>query len=299
MSKKLLLSIVIVLVLTNITTLYLWNRGHKVTIDNHQEELSPGDVVARVNHSKITYLEWINGLIHDYGKSHLQSLINKEVVAQLAEQHGLEVNEKVIERDMYLLTSIEGAMTEMDVKMLEEDLREDIIYRYQLGQLLTMDITIPEQEVRSFYNSYKNEYNFSEAMQVSHIIVGDLETANKIKTELDEGASFSELAKQYSLDEETKDNGGYIGLIHTNSDFFPHGYQEVAKSMEEHTYSKPFQVNNGMAIMYLHRKLPSIEFTYEEIKPYIESELALKQKNIDLTPNLLWEQLDIEWIYSR
>lgn len=299
MSKKLLLSIIIILALTNITTFILWNRGHKVTIDNQPEMLSPDDIVATVNGESFTYLEWINGLIHDYGKNHLSSLINKEIVNQLANEFGIEVNEKIIQRDMNLLISIEDVMSEIDAELMEEDLREDIMYRYQLEGLLTKDLHIPEDEIRSFYNSYKNEYNFSETMQISHIVVREEETATKIIEELEEGSSFIELANKYSMDEETRGNGGYIGSIPTNSDFFPSGYAEVAWSMEEHTYSEPFQVENGVAILYLHRKLPSIEFSYEEIKPYIKSELALKQHNMDLSPYSLWDQVSVDWIYNR
>ena len=54
-----------------------------------------------------------------------------------------------------------------------------------------------------------------------------------------------------------------------------------------------------MAILYLHRKLPAIEFTYDEIKPYMESELALQEMDQSLIADPLWEQLDIDWIYSE
>ena len=69
--------------------------------------------------------------------------------------------------------------------------------------------------------------------------------------------------------------------------------------MDEHSYSEPFIADNGVAILYLHRKLPAIEFTYDEIKPYMESELALQEMDQSLIADPLWEQLDIDWIYSE
>jgi foldase protein PrsA len=298
MSKRLLFSIIIVLLITNIATLVIFNRGHQVAIDSNHKRLSAQDVVAEINGEKITYIEWINSLIHKNGKSQLQSLINKEVVQQLANQYQIEVGEKIIKRDISLLTSMQGVMTEAEFQELERELRNDIMYRYQLEKLLTMDRSVSDEEVQAYYQKNKNQYHFSEAMQISHILVDHADIANKVKNELDEGASFLLLAKEYSKDKETRSNGGYIGFIQTNSQFFPSGYKNVARSMDEHSYSEPFQTENGVAIVYLHRKLPSITFSYEELKPYIESELILEQSNQTLSAEQLWKRLNVDWIYN-
>ena len=68
--------------------------------------------------------------------------------------------------------------------------------------------------------------------------------------------------------------------------------------MEERTYSNPFKSQDGITILYLHRSLPSITFTYDEIKPYIKSELALDKLDQSLTADTLWDELDIEWVYE-
>ncbi|WP_156290010.1 peptidylprolyl isomerase [Oceanobacillus salinisoli] len=299
MPKKLLLSIIVVLLITNIASLLLLNRESKVAVDSNNQTFSAKDAVATVNGEEIIYVDWVNSLIDSSGKKELETMIDREVVSQLANQYHIEVDEKVIQREISLLTSMQGVMTEEEFKELEEGWRDDIIYRYQLEKLLTMDVSVSEEEIQQFYNTYGNQYNFTEAMQISHILVEDMETAEKVKRELDQGASFTLLAKEYSMDEETRDNGGYIGFIHTNSQFFPNGYEDVAEGMNEYSYSEPFPVDDGVAIMYFHRKLPSIDFTYEEMKPYIESELALQQLNQSLSADPLWEQLDIEWIYGR
>ncbi|KPH75754.1 peptidylprolyl isomerase [Oceanobacillus caeni] len=298
MSKRLLISIIVVLLITNIATLVMLNQGHQVAIDSNHERLSARDVVAEINGEEITYIEWINSLINRNGKSQLKTLINQEVVHQLADQYHIEVDEKIIKRDISLLTSMQGIMTKEEAKRLERDLRNDIIYRYQLERLLAMDHSVTEEEVQTYYQKYKSQYNFSEAMQISHILVDNARIANKVKKELDEGATFSLLAKEYSKDKETRSNGGYIGFIHTKSQFFPNGYESVARTMNEHSYSEPFQTENGVAIIYLHRKLPSIEFSYEESKPYIESELALEQLDQTLSAEALWEKLNVKWIYD-
>ncbi|WP_100011865.1 peptidylprolyl isomerase [Lentibacillus sediminis] len=302
MSKKLLLGIILVLVVSNLATLMLWNNnsGESVVLNDDQEgtALDTREAVASVNGEEVTYDEWMQALRSNHGEKLLKSMIDRSVVSQLAEEKNIEIIEKVIDREVALLTSMQGVMSEEAYQEKEEQWREDVRYRYQLQQLLTEDINIPEEEIRTYYDNYGNQYDFSAAMQISHIVVEDMETAEKIVDELDQGAHFSMLAQEYSIDEESQSDG-YLGFINTNSQFFPSGYEEIAADMEEHSYSEPFQSDaGGIAILYVHRKLPAIEFTYEEMRPYVKSELALQESDQSLTAAPLWEEFDIGWIYD-
>ncbi|RDW16872.1 peptidylprolyl isomerase [Oceanobacillus chungangensis] len=299
MSKKLLLGIIIVLLITNIATLLFWNQDEKIVLnDNNGKEVEKKGDVAKVGGEKITYKEWINALTSNFGENQLKKMIDRSVVEQLAKENNIVVDEKVIERELAFLSSMQGVLAEEEIAANEEKWKQDIMYRYQLEQLLTMDIDIPKESIKAHYDEYKNQYNFLASMQVSHIIVDNFDTAEKVKKELDQGAAFPLLAQEYSGDEESRNDGGYLGFITTSSQFFPSGYEEVAKEMKEGTYSEPFQVDTGVAIIYLHRKLPSVTFTYDEIKPYVKSELALQQSQQSLSVDSLWDNLEIEWIYE-
>src|SRR5699024_4899752 len=136
-----------------------------------------------------------------------------------------------------------------------------------LEALLTEGLSIDEEKVESYYDTYKKQYDFSESIQISHIIVQSMEEAEQVKKQLDEGAHFGLLDQEYSLDTDTKNNGGYLGNISANSQFMPEGYFEKAEEMDNFTYSEPFQTDQGVAILYLHEHYPSYTFTYDELKP--------------------------------
>ncbi|MFD1849241.1 peptidylprolyl isomerase [Oceanobacillus bengalensis] len=300
MSRKLLLAIIVVLLVTNIASILIMSNEGSVDVDDIEgKKVNVKDAVATINDEEITYEEWINTLKGSYGKSQLQAMIDRFVVKQLAEERNIQIDEKVIEREIALLTTMQGVVSEESREKMEARWRDEIIYRYQLEQLLTMNTDISEEELRHFYTINGDQYNFNSAMQISHILVDTFDAAEKVMQELNDGATFSLLAKEYSNDEETKDDGGYLGFIHTNSQFFPNGYEDVAAEIDEYTYSEPFQSDNGVAIIYLHRKLPSINFTYEEMKPYVKSELALQEEKQSLHARSLWEELDINWIYDE
>ncbi|OZU89546.1 protein secretion protein [Virgibacillus indicus] len=301
MSKKLLLGIIIVLLITNIASLLFWNKGETVSLGNKngkESEINENEPVATINGEEISHADWVQALRSNHGEKQLKNIIDRKIVKQLAEEKDIEIHDKVIEREIALLTSMQGVMSEEEYKKNEENWEKEIIYRYQLEMLLTEDTSIPEDEVKSYYDIYKNQYDFGASMQLSHILVQNFDTAEKVMKDLNDGASFDLLAQEYSIDEESKKDGGYLGFIKTSSQFFPNGYEEVAAEMDEHSYSEPFKADNGVAIIYLHRKLPSIEFSYEEIKPYVKSELALQEMDQSLTANPLWEKVDVEWVYE-
>ena len=301
MSKRLLFGVIVVLIITNVATLLFLDKEKdtKVHVDDESEKtITSKERVAKVGDKEIVYEDWIASLQKAYGEKHLKEMIDRELVEQLAEENNIQINEKLIEREIYYLATMQGIMSKSEIEKEEKKWRENALFRYQLEELLVGDVNIPEQEIRNHYNTYRSQYDFKASMQFSHIIVDDFEIADKVLEELDSGASFHLLAQEYSNDDETKNIGGYLGYYTKTSQFIPHKYFEIAESMEEHSYSDPFQTDNGVAIIYLHRDLPSVTFTYDEIKQHIKNELALKELEQPLTTKPLWEQRDIEWIYE-
>ncbi|MHA6252883.1 peptidylprolyl isomerase [Oceanobacillus sp. CAU 1775] len=300
MSKKLLWGIIVVLLITNIATLIFTDKDEVVVEDGDgQTVITDKEAVATIGEVEITYNDWMEALREERGEQQLKSMIDRQLVDQLAKEKNIEIHDKVIERDLAYLTSMQGPLTEEELAAEKEKWEKETIYRYQLEFLLTEDISIPEEELRSYFDEYEKQYNFVPAMQLSHILVPNMETAQRVYDELEAGASFELLAREHSIDDEASDAQGYLGFINTNSQFFPAGYEEVANELEPHSYSEPFVASNGVAIIYLHQKLPEIEFTFDEIKPYVKSELALREENLSLNTAPLWEASEIEWIYSN
>ncbi|HLR15987.1 MAG TPA: peptidylprolyl isomerase [Bacillota bacterium] len=301
MRKKTLLQIIAILLLINIVTLFLWKKdsSSSVTFTNMDgKEVQKTEEVATIGSHPITYEDWINRLQETHGKEVLEEMVNQELVNQAAEERDISIEEKIIQRDIALLATMQHGRTEEEVSFEKEQWRDQIVYRYTLEALLTEDLSVDEEKVESYYDTYKKQYDFSESIQISHIIVQSMEEAEQVKKELDEGAPFELLAQEYSLDTDTKNNGGYLGHISAKSQFMPEGYFEKAVDMDNFSYSEPFQTGQGVAILYLHEHYPSYTFTYDELKPYIERELLLKDSDEQLGAKNLWETYDVEWMYE-
>lgn len=135
-------------------------------------------------------------------------------------------------------------------------------------------------------------------VEVSHILIRTGEnkdnaqsknTAFNIYDQLQHGASWNELCKQYSEDPSSKDNGGRlrpfgIGVMSGVSRF-----EEVAFSLSNPgEISDPFESQYGWHILKLERKIP--------LAPFNEMEPALKNKvsrddRVQISKQALYEKL--------
>lgn len=298
MTRKFLWGVIIVLLVTNLTTLAIWmNERNGSVNDLFGLGLRKGDPVATIGDQDISYEVWAKSLEGKYGKQVLKDLVNKDLVFRLAEREGININEKLLERELSLLFTMEGVLTKEEISKKEKEWEKDVTYHLYLKELLTKDIAVSDQEIEEYYSNYKGQYEFEESIQLSHIVVNDTDTADKVISELEDGYSFSALAKEYSLDESSRNDGGYLGFFTKGSEFLPSDYYERAVKLEEHSYSPPFITDEGVVILYLHRLLPSVSFSYEEIKPHIKREIALEQVS-SVEAGHLWEEFGVNWIYE-
>ncbi|QDP38848.1 peptidylprolyl isomerase [Radiobacillus deserti] len=300
MTRKFLWGIIVLLLITNLTTVAIWMIERNGTAPGPMGvDVDKDKPVATIGEKEVSYEKWVEMLQKNYGKKALEELVNKEVVSQLAKEENIEINNKLVEREIALLFTMEGPLSEKEIKAKKEEWDEEIRYRLALEELLTKDIEVDPKEVESYYEEYKNQYNFEESIQLSHIVLPDKETAEKVHDELEAGASFSSLAREYSIDKETKENGGYLGFYTEGDTFLLDEYYNKAMEMEERTYSEPFLGGNGTVILYLHRKLPDISFKYDELQEHIKRELALEKIEPAISAQALWDDKKVEWIFGE
>jgi parvulin-like peptidyl-prolyl isomerase len=69
-----------------------------------------------------------------------------------------------------------------------------------------------DQDAKAYYEANKDSFKADE-VTASHILVKDEATAKDVLAKLKGGADFAEIAKQYSIDEQTKDKGGALGTF--------------------------------------------------------------------------------------
>ena len=130
------------------------------------------------------------------------------------------------------------------------------------------EVEVTEEEMKQYYEDYKPN------ITARHILVEDEATAKEVKQKLDEGADFAELAKEYSTDTASAENGGDLGSIAQDANMVPE-FLEAAFALEVGQISDPVQSEYGYHII----EVTAIDEkpSYEDMKEDIEYELKVSK----------------------
>ncbi len=176
----------------------------------------------------------------------LRELIDNEILMRRAEKLGLLATDDEVERK---LNEIKAPFTkeEFDARLKEKnislddfkrDLRRSLTVDKVLNKEVTSKINISDQDITSYYNTHKAEFNLVEPQyHLAQIFVtttpnpqvhnlkndkaqNEADARKKIAmlmNRLDSGDDFATLAMNYSEDTETSGNGGDLGFTPESS----------------------------------------------------------------------------------
>ncbi len=187
--------------------------------------------------------------------------------------------------------------------MTEEEISVDYVVLSAAD--LSEQAAADEQALREFYEDRKADYAVVDTSE-------QIATLNKIRDRIAAGEDFAALAKEFSQDTGSANNGGNIGLI-SGFDMEP-SFTDVAFALKEGEVSKPVQTSFGMHLIKLNRvqgtqrdvshillnvdskKLRTRSF--EEVKSEIEKEFRTNAaerrfgEQFQLLSNISYEQPD-------
>lgn len=176
----------------------------------------------------------------------LDELINNDILIQRARKLGLEASDGEVE-DKFTefkspYTEDEFQKTLKDRGVTTDDLKQDIRKQLTVQKLLNREveakIAITDQDISSFYNQNRAQFNVAETQyRVAQILVTphkdpqlhnrknddattDVEARRKaaaLEQQLANGADFAQLAMDYSEDPSTASSGGDLGYVPESS----------------------------------------------------------------------------------
>jgi len=175
------------------------------------------------------------------------NVASKDVDAETDKQYNDLLSRYNITEEQ-LVTYLEGQNKTLDE--FKKEMHDSVAVQMRdkaLRDAVVGDIEPTDDELEAYFEKNISKYDEPEEVQASHILVPDLDTANKVLDELNNGADFAELAKQYSTDSGTKDKGGDLG-------WFGHGrmvkeFEDAAFSLKVGEISQPVKTQYGYHII--------------------------------------------------
>jgi peptidyl-prolyl cis-trans isomerase D len=136
-------------------------------------------------------------------------------------------------------------------------------------------VQLTDQDFQLAYEARKKEFEAPEEVDVRHILVKTREQALDIKKQLEAGARFEDLAKKYSEDPGSKDNGGLYA--NTPRKRMVPAFDDAAFSLPVGKISDPVQTSFGYHILRVDAHRPARVKPLEEVRSQLESSLRAEK----------------------
>lgn len=205
------------------------------SITNAREQVDR--VVLVINEQIITLTEFMNeakrnGInMEEAGIEYkfLEQIIDKTIVEQEAKQAGITVSDEELDftlKEMKSRFNLDEA--EMEKALEKQNLTEETFREQWRFQLLTQklmeskvkgNIAVTDQEIKEYYQQTYGDYDESVSeIRIAHILILNngpdaLQKATKVADEAKAGGDFPKLAKEYSQDTMSAQNGGDLGYF--------------------------------------------------------------------------------------
>lgn len=227
------------------------------------------DYVAKVDGEKILQTELDEALRNQYGAEVLDTLITNKIVELEAKKQNITVSDEVIQAEYEEFVEAYGGVDSvngvLEANGLTEDALKDNIRTYQLTkQVIAASIEITDEEVEQYFEHNKDNYGQEEQVVASHILLGDETTAKEVLAKVKAGEDFAELAKVYSADTDTKEDGGDLGYVSRGQ--MDEAFEEVVFALEKDAVSEVVQTPEGYHIIKVTGKVPAEEAVFEDVK---------------------------------
>ncbi|WP_456417618.1 SurA N-terminal domain-containing protein [Thiolapillus sp.] len=158
-------------------------------------------------------------------------------------------------------------------------------------------LEVTDEKLRAYYEQHKDEFHAPEERRVRHILIQVAENADdaaveaaKAKIEdiarrLENGESFEALAKEFSDDPGSRDQGGDVGWI--SPGLMAKAFEEEAYSLEKGKVGKPVRTPFGFHLLEVTEIKSGGEGSFEAL--YDEIETAYRQNEAE---QLLFDQAE-------
>jgi parvulin-like peptidyl-prolyl isomerase len=142
-------------------------------------------------------------------------------------------------------------------------------------------VKVTDADVKKYYDDHKTQYGVPEQRDIAHILVKKKALADQLYQQIQGGANFAALAKKYSQDPGSKNQGGKL-TISKGQTVAP--FDQTAFLMRTGQVSHPVKTEFGYHIIKALGPIKAARTTpYSQVKESIRQQLQQTKKNEAMT----------------
>jgi len=236
--------------------------------------------IVSVNGEKITKSALDTRLEGQAGKTTLQQMVDTAIVLQYGKQAGINPTDAEIQDQVNQLEQ-RFPPGQFDTILKQQGLTMDDVKTIEKVQLIIKkavdkQISVSDAQIADFYSKNTAMYSTPAQARARHILVKTKVQADAIEAQLKSGADFASLAKKYSIDPGSKDQGGELGWFSATQMVKP--FSDAAFSLNVGQTSQPVNTRFGWHIIQLEGKRPAHQSSLAEATPKIRDSLVQQQE---------------------
>jgi peptidyl-prolyl cis-trans isomerase C len=229
----------------------------------------------------------------------MPQLVGIEIAKAYASEHNITASDKEVDQEIEKIKKQVGDQARSSGQDLsnqeayeqalkqnnitEEELRDNIrenLPVQKVQEKLAGNAEPTDEEIQKYYEQNKEaQFTTPEQRCVRHILFtkDQKQKAEDVKKQLEDGADFAKLAKQYSQDPGSAEKGGDLGCLGKGETVPP--FEEAAFGAKEGEIVGPVKTQFGYHILEVTDTKPKQTRPLSEVEPQIKSQLASEEQS--------------------
>ncbi|MBC2256465.1 peptidylprolyl isomerase PrsA [Listeria ivanovii] len=227
-----------------------------------------GSDVVKTDAGDVTQDELYEAMKDKYGNEFVQQLTFEKILGDKYKVTDEQVDSEFKKYKSQYGDQFDAVLAQSG--LTEETFKSQLKYNLLVQKATEANTDTSDKALKEYYKTWQPD------ITVSHILVADEAKAKEVEQKLKDGAKFADLAKEYSTDTATKDNGGELA---------PFGPGKMDPAFEKAAYalknkgdiSAPVKTQYGYHIIQMDK--PATKTTYDKDKKavkesYLQSQLT-------------------------
>lgn len=169
-----------------------------------------------------------------------------------------------------------GALGEMGAT--EDQVRDEIRSQLLVSRLFDQvvdEVTVSDDELRTAFGKRREDLATPVRRVLRNVVVADRSAATTVLRLVRSGTSFDEAASRYSLDEATRDRGGWLGVM--AADDLEKGYADAAFGVRAGELFGPVRSRYGWNVGRVDRVVAAKPATFAEVRTALRESLLAEE----------------------